>query len=594
MERSLRLLAAAVLICGAGYAPNDAAWADERSERLQLVAYGKLERFTDSEGVRYALLDEDGNAIYQVSPQGRVDFKNYFGEVVRVVGSLHSGSEADLREIRVQTVEPADKVVPAHFVQVAEQRRPRNESNDRSDDISDSAPELPLEPLPEQESPPDFPGFSDAPPLINEPMINEGEAIIQDGPIFDSGDVYDDGGVTLQAPTTLPPDDDFDAYQSLEQQTGACGPRHWIWGNVEYLWWRTKGTYIPPLVTTSPPGTPQVDAGVLGRPGTSILFGDGDLFDTGRDGSRWVIGSWFGRKRRLGWEFEYLGLADEASTYSNASNGVDIIARPFTNVDPNLGAMQGPDSELISYLNVIAGGIHVDTMNRFYTIGVHLRGNIRYRNGHFYDSQADCATQGSGYRLDLLGGYRYQLLQDDIAIGTLTSVSVTPQGGFDVFDRFQTQNNFSGGELGLLYQYYRNRWTVDGVLKFALGRTEQKVTISGGTDLTTVGIETPFEGGLLALPTNIGSYSRKKTDLIPEFGITGGYYLNRNLRVTCSYRLIYWPKTVRAADQMDLTVNGSYIPDPTIEPSGPPLPEFTFVDTSYWAQGLSFGVDYRW
>ena len=46
------------------------------------------------------------------------------------------------------------------------------------------------------------------------------------------------------------------------------------WVGVDYLGFWVKGNHIPPLVTTSPLGTPQNQAGVLGQPGTSILFGD--------------------------------------------------------------------------------------------------------------------------------------------------------------------------------------------------------------------------------------------------------------------------------------------------------------------------------
>ena len=47
-----------------------------------------------------------------------------------------------------------------------------------------------------------------------------------------------------------------------------------IWFQAEYLLWWIQGNPLPPLVTTSPEGTPQSNAGVLGAAGTGILFGD--------------------------------------------------------------------------------------------------------------------------------------------------------------------------------------------------------------------------------------------------------------------------------------------------------------------------------
>src|SRR5262245_8106792 len=55
-----------------------------------------------------------------------------------------------------------------------------------------------------------------------------------------------------------------------------------VWASAEYLLWWTKGDRLPPLLTTSPVGTPLANAGVLGRPGTSVLFGDERVNDDAR------------------------------------------------------------------------------------------------------------------------------------------------------------------------------------------------------------------------------------------------------------------------------------------------------------------------
>src|SRR5262245_25821908 len=47
---------------------------------------------------------------------------------------------------------------------------------------------------------------------------------------------------------------------------GPCGPAGCMWVNVEYLLWWAKGSPLPPLVSTSPAGTPVTSAGVLGTP----------------------------------------------------------------------------------------------------------------------------------------------------------------------------------------------------------------------------------------------------------------------------------------------------------------------------------------
>src|SRR2546430_13181096 len=47
-----------------------------------------------------------------------------------------------------------------------------------------------------------------------------------------------------------------------------------LWASAEYLLWRIKDAPAPvPLVTTSPPSS----FGVLGNPGTAVLFGGSEI-----------------------------------------------------------------------------------------------------------------------------------------------------------------------------------------------------------------------------------------------------------------------------------------------------------------------------
>src|SRR5262245_54300916 len=52
-----------------------------------------------------------------------------------------------------------------------------------------------------------------------------------------------------------------------------------LWVGADYLLWRVRGDSLPPLVTTSPPGTPADQAGVLSTPGTTVLFGGSAVND---------------------------------------------------------------------------------------------------------------------------------------------------------------------------------------------------------------------------------------------------------------------------------------------------------------------------
>ena len=67
------------------------------------------------------------------------------------------------------------------------------------------------------------------------------------------------------------------------------------WVALDYLFWWTRGMSLPPLVTTSPAGTPLPDAGVLGEPATTVLFGDEQVSDELRSGFRFETGIWLDR-----------------------------------------------------------------------------------------------------------------------------------------------------------------------------------------------------------------------------------------------------------------------------------------------------------
>jgi hypothetical protein len=59
-----------------------------------------------------------------------------------------------------------------------------------------------------------------------------------------------------------------------------------FWAELDVLAWSVKGDRLPPLVTTSPLGTPFGQAGVLGLPTTTVLFGDSSLNGAWRAGGR--------------------------------------------------------------------------------------------------------------------------------------------------------------------------------------------------------------------------------------------------------------------------------------------------------------------
>lgn len=355
-----------------------------------------------------------------------------------------------------------------------------------------------------------------------------------------------------------------------------------VWFRGDYLLWWTKGTELPPLVTTSPAGTPRAEAGVLGEPGTTILFGDGYVNNDSRAGYRLSGGFWLDDIEQYGIAFDYFELRARRTSFVAGGDGDPIIARPFYNVETGL-----EDSQLVSFPGLISGSVSVDSRDYFQSTGAWLTLNL---------SGADLAQRG--YRINLLAGYRYYRYIDSLSIHEdLTVTELDPPGltgtRIDVLDDFRTENEFNGGEIGFRTEVYSGRWSLGLLTKMAIGNNRQVVTIQGQTT-TTIPSLLPVTnpGGLLTAHTNIGRYTDDQFTIIPQLGLELGFRVCNHLRLYTGYDLIYWPHVQTAGSQIDMNVDPRNIPP--AQPGGTKFPEPQLVSTDFWAQGLNFGVELRY
>lgn len=455
---------------------------------------------------------------------------------------------------------------------------------------------------------------SAAEPMPEPEEIHPGEGA-KDGEVYYAPDEFadgfaDDGGEMIVdgAPTSGGPHRRYGRPYPRGPIRGLLSHIDGAWVRADYLLWSTEGMDLPPLVTTSPTGTPRSMAGVLGEDGTSVLFGDETIFDDSRSGARIRAGIWWDPCHVWGLEGEYLALEDAEVNYRAASSGDPIVARPF--FDPTAGQ---ETSQLVAFPNLINGEIAVDAMTRFQSAGVRLRLNAANQTfcgdpctaggGGYWDEEwrssglpgADYDFNRSSYRLDLLGGYRTLRLEDQLRIReNLTSLDTTTPGTFDISDSFDAENRFHGGEIGLLFEVQRQRWSLELITKLALGTTQQTVTIDGATTSDEGGDIVTETGGLLAQRTNIGTHEHNTFSAVPELGVTLGYQLTRHTRLSVGYSLIYWSGVARAGDQIDLDVNPNLIPPEVTPFTGPQRPRYQLVESDFWAHGLTAGVDIRW
>jgi hypothetical protein len=360
-----------------------------------------------------------------------------------------------------------------------------------------------------------------------------------------------------------------------------CFPQNG-WVSLEYLGWAQRGMRLPPLITTNVGAIPaQGQAGVLGGP-TRVLFGGEEVLDDGFSGGRLQFGLWLDRCHTWAVAAEYFELGSRTQSFSGNSNAYPVLARPFFNT---LTGQQ--DSQLVSYPNFATGNLNAQATSSLVGGSFHLRHQTGCGSGCGRGLLCDgCSMFHS--RTDTLFGYRYLQLDESVSIAE-NLVGTGPGQSFRINDRFRTFNQFNGFDMGMAYNRQRGCWSADLLVRLAIGNTRQRVDINGNTSINGAAAQ---QGGLLAQTTNIGSYSRDQFTVLPEFGAGVGYQLTHNLRLKAGYTLIFWSNVVRPGDQIDMDVNPNLFP-PAVS-GGTSRPQFQFVDSDYWVQGVNLGAEYTW
>jgi hypothetical protein len=365
---------------------------------------------------------------------------------------------------------------------------------------------------------------------------------------------------------------------------GCCQDRGRFWFRGEYLLMAIQHDNVPPLVTFAPTGLP----GVLGQPGTVVAFGGGGNLDNGDlSGGRFTVGLWCCRHPDLGLEATYFFLGRRNSTFFAGSDGGTSIGRPLNvaNVTfDNLGrpVPPGENVEQVALAGSTKGNVTVATSSQLW--GTEL--NARY--------QWCC---GPCWHIDFLGGFRYLDLNEKIDINEM--ITTVADGSMRaVSDRFGTRNDFYGGQIGLDGEWRWRRWFFGTTLKLALGDMHEFLRIEGNTVFVPPAPATPVNrnGGVLALASNIGTYSKDRLAVIPEVGVKVGYQITSHLRVFAGYDFLAVSDVLRPGDQIDRRVNTNQFPNIFADTKvvQPALPAVPFRDTGFWAQGLNAGLEFRY
>jgi hypothetical protein len=245
-------------------------------------------------------------------------------------------------------------------------------------------------------------------------------------------------------------------------------------------------------------------------------------------------------------------------------------------------------AQLTSFPGVATGNLGINEESHLW--GAEINGRCRL-------------CSGCDYRLDLFGGFRYLDLEEWLALAEngLNAVNAPPPFPGDRFlvqDFFLTRNQFYGGQLGLIAEYDRGPFSVEARGQVALGDTHQNILIDGDQVFTDPnGTTHVFRGGLLALSSNIGRFTRDRFSVVPELNLNVGYQLTDHIRAFVGYDFLYWNNVVRPGGQIDRNIDITLIPNfpvPGAVPTGQNRPSAPQSGSDFWAQGMTVGLEIRY
>lgn len=358
--------------------------------------------------------------------------------------------------------------------------------------------------------------------------------------------------------------------------TGAGG-RFWLGGDY-LLWWVKDGPMPVPLLSVGD----TTNRARLDQPGTRVVFGGADVDFGTFSGGRLTGGAW-GEAMIVGFEGSGFLLEQRSvgAALAPTASGLPVTGLPILDATTNTEETIVGQAPAGVFPFTSRATLAVDAQTRLW--GAEANGLLNLvRNDRF--------------QLDAIAGFRYLDLDENltISLGGATALSGGQTIVVGAADQFNTRNQFYGGQLGGRLAYRYNRLSLGGTAKVALGSVDEVVAISGSRSQVGFGGAASFTspGFVYALPTNIGRTTRNHFAVLPEVQGSIGYHITERVRASVGYTFLYLSDVVRPGDQVDRVINESQrLGAPLV---GPARPMPLFNTTDFWAQGVSFGLEFTY
>ncbi|MDA1055050.1 MAG: BBP7 family outer membrane beta-barrel protein [Planctomycetota bacterium] len=378
-------------------------------------------------------------------------------------------------------------------------------------------------------------------------------------------------------------EDDNDKGCKSDCECPRCRNAGWLsrtFGGVEYLHWYQKGSRLPPLVTEGTAGA------AINLPGTELLFGGNFVGNDRMAGLRVTGGLWLDECKSRAVVVRAFGSEGASTPFSkNAPTaGFPHYGIPFWDTFPPAAEDGFRVAQEVAGAPDIVG-----------TIGVQASTDV-FGGDAMYKTLLD---EGCDYRFDLLAGYQYSKIDDDLVVST---TSTFPFATNDVFD---VSNQFNAATLGLSGDFNHGPVTFQLMGKLGIGNMRQTVGITGNH--VSPGA-VPGDGGFFAQPPNggqpfnIGEHSRDVFTFSPEANAKMIWCLKDNFSISVGYTFIYWNRVAMAGDQIDRrtldstgSVNSSVIFDgPFAGSSANANPRFVFRDADFFVHTIDIGGMFKY
>ena len=348
---------------------------------------------------------------------------------------------------------------------------------------------------------------------------------------------------------------------------------------VEYLMWFSRGRSAPPLVTTSPAGTTAV-------PMPACCPTPRCCMATTRRSARTCAAACGSRSAGC-WPTNAPGSKAGSGASRTAPSGSSPMHRL---PDPGPPVFQRPccgveDALLVTYPGITADG------------GV----NVLSKNDMFVGRRLDSAAPGP------TTAARESTSWPAINSPASTTSSASPTcSGRSIrraafpsarSPRFPTSSrrrtSSTGLQVGMLFERRKGCWSVEALGKIGLGNMRQRVAVRGHT-ITTEPAPFPLgtEGGMLALPSNIGEYQRNQFAFIPELNVNLCYNLSPCWKLMVGYYVHLLQR--RGAGRQSDRSRGQLLADSRPHRSATIGRGSAFNNSDFLIQGVNVGAEYRW